>query len=81
MDRSVLAVSIREAARCLSLSPRTLATLVASHELPSRKVGHRRIIPIDALEAFLRRGMSASDGHLGRSGDHTGEARSGESSD
>ena len=36
-----LAVDIREAARRLSLSPRTVATLVARRELVSRKVGRR----------------------------------------
>jgi hypothetical protein len=27
---------------------------VAKRELPSRKIGRRRIIPVQALEAFLR---------------------------
>jgi len=49
-----LAVSIPEAARRLGLSIRTVATLVSRRELVSRKVGRRRIIPIAALEAFLR---------------------------
>jgi excisionase family DNA binding protein len=49
-----LAVSIPEAARRLGLSIRTVATLVSRRELASRKVGRRRIIPVSALEAFLR---------------------------
>ena len=49
-----LAVSIPEAARRLGLSSRTIATLVSRRELASRKVGRRRIIPVAALEAFLR---------------------------
>ena len=49
-----LAVSIPEAARRLGLSIRTVATLVSRCELPSRKVGRRRIIPVAALEAFVR---------------------------
>jgi excisionase family DNA binding protein len=53
MTERVLAVDIREAARQLSLSVRTIATLVARRELPSRKVGRRRIIPVAALEAFI----------------------------
>ena len=53
-DETVLAVGIVEAARRLGLSARTVATLVSRHELPSRRVGRRRIIPVAALEAFLR---------------------------
>jgi len=53
-DETVLAVGLTEAARRLGLSTRTVATLVLTDELPSRKVGRRRIIPVVALEAFLR---------------------------
>ncbi len=53
--QEVLAVDIPEAARRLGLSTRTVAALVSRHELPSRKVGRRRIIPVVALEAFIRR--------------------------
>jgi len=55
-DETVLAVGIAEAARRLGLSARTVATLVSRRELPSRKVGRRRIIPVVALEAFIKRG-------------------------
>jgi excisionase family DNA binding protein len=54
-DETVLAVGIAEAARRLGLSARTIATLVSRHELPSRKVGRRRIIPVAALEVFVQR--------------------------
>ena len=54
-DETVLAVGMVEAARRLGLSVRTVATLVSRHELPSRKVGRRRIIPVLALEAFVER--------------------------
>jgi excisionase family DNA binding protein len=57
-DESVLAVGITEAARRLGISPRTIATLIARRELQSRKVGRRRIIPVMALEAFVRRDHS-----------------------
>ena len=53
-DESVLAVGIGEAARRLGLSVRTVASLVLRRELPSRKVGRRRIIPVVELEAFVR---------------------------
>jgi excisionase family DNA binding protein len=49
-----------EAARRLGLSSRTVATLVLRRELPSRKVGRRRIIPVVALEAFVRSDHRAS---------------------
>ena len=52
-DETVLAVGMVEAARRLGLSARTVATLVLRRELPSRKVGRRRIIPVAALETFL----------------------------
>ena len=54
-DETVLAVGIVEAARRLGLSARTVATLVSRHELPSRRVGRRRIIPVAALEVFVQR--------------------------
>lgn len=53
-DESVLAVGMAEAARRLGLSTRTVATLVLRNDLPSRKVGRRRIISVMALEAFVR---------------------------
>jgi len=53
-DGTVIAVGIAEAARRLGLSARTVATLVSRCQLASRKVGRRRIIPVLALENFLR---------------------------
>ena len=55
MEEKVLAVSVLEAARRLGISARTVATLVARKELQSRKIGRRRVIPVAALEHFLRR--------------------------
>jgi excisionase family DNA binding protein len=60
-NEAVIAVGMAEAARRLGLSARTIATLVLRRELPSRKVGRRRIIPVVALEAFVR-----SDPETGR---------------
>jgi len=54
-DETILAVGMTEAARRLGLSARTVATLVLRQELASRKVGRRRIIPVVALEAFVRK--------------------------
>ena len=53
-NETVVAVGMAEAARRLGLSARTVATLVLRRELPSRKVGRRRIIPVAALEEFIR---------------------------
>ena len=54
-DESVLAVSIPDAAHRLGISPRTVATLISRKQLTSRKIGRRRVIPVRALEEFLRR--------------------------
>lgn len=54
-QRDLLAVSVAEAARRLSLSVRTVSSLVARKELPSRKIGRRRVICVADLERFLRR--------------------------
>jgi excisionase family DNA binding protein len=72
-----LAVSIPEAARRLGLSIRTVATLVSRRELASRKVGRRRIIPVAALEAFVRgeprtgnaKHVQSIQGNSGRTGE------------
>jgi len=53
-DETVLAVGMAEAARRLGLSARTVATLVLRRQLPSLRVGRRRIVPVAALEAFVR---------------------------
>jgi excisionase family DNA binding protein len=58
MQNDALALDVREAARRLSISPRTLALLIARGEIQSRKIGRRRIIPVAALEKFLVRDHS-----------------------
>jgi excisionase family DNA binding protein len=50
-----LAVDIREAAQMLSVSPRTIQNYIAAKLLPARKIGRRTVIPIRALENFLRK--------------------------
>ena len=49
-----LAVSIGTAAEMLSVSPRTIQNYIAVKLLPTRKIGRRTVIPVRALEAFLR---------------------------
>jgi len=55
-----IAVGIAEAARRIGVSTRTLATLIAREEIPSRKVGRRRIVPVAALETFVNLGFERS---------------------
>jgi excisionase family DNA binding protein len=50
-----LAVSVREAAAMLSISPRSVQNYIRLKTLPARKIGRRTVIPVRALEAFLRR--------------------------
>jgi excisionase family DNA binding protein len=55
MDDKLILVSKRDAARQLSVSPRTLDNLIAGRELPVRRIGRRVLIPRKALENFARR--------------------------
>ena len=52
---AALSVGMVEAARRLGLSARTIATLIKKNELPSRKIGRRRLISVRDLEAFIKR--------------------------
>ena len=49
-----LAVDIRSAAEMLSVSPRTIQNYIHAKLLPARKIGRRTVIPVRALENFLR---------------------------
>jgi hypothetical protein len=49
-----LAVDIRSAAEMLSVSPRTIQNYLRLKMLTGRKIGRRTVIPIRALENFLR---------------------------
>jgi excisionase family DNA binding protein len=51
----VLNVSVSEAARRLGVCARTVANLIQSKELNSRRIGRRRVIPVVELERFNRR--------------------------
>jgi excisionase family DNA binding protein len=50
-----LLVSKRDAAAMLSLCVRTIDNLIATKELPARRVGKRVLIPFSALQQFARR--------------------------
>jgi len=49
-----IAVSVREAAAMLSISPRSIQNYIHAKLLPARKIGRRTVIPVRALEMFLR---------------------------
>lgn len=49
-----IALSKQEAAKMLSVSPRTIDRLIALKELQVRRLGRRVLIPRISLENFLR---------------------------
>jgi excisionase family DNA binding protein len=50
-----LLVSRRDAAARLQISVRSVDYLIASRQLPARRIGRRRLIPRNALDQFARR--------------------------
>jgi excisionase family DNA binding protein len=49
-----LAVSVREAAAMLGISPRSIQNYIHAKRLPARKIGRRTVILVRALGNFLR---------------------------
>jgi excisionase family DNA binding protein len=54
LEGTKLAVGIREAAQMVGVSPRTIQNYIAAKLLPHRKLGRRTVVPVRALETFLR---------------------------
>jgi Helix-turn-helix domain len=54
MEPQKLAVGTREAAKMIDVSPRTIQNYIAAKILKARKIGRRTVIPVKALELFLR---------------------------
>ncbi|MEQ9454676.1 MAG: helix-turn-helix domain-containing protein [Phycisphaeraceae bacterium] len=50
---SPLLLNIRQAAKVLGISSRYVSDLVARDEIPSIKLGRRRLFPYDALKTWL----------------------------
>ena len=48
-----LALTVIETAEALTVSTRTVERLIAKGELPSRKIGWRRVVPVAALNEYL----------------------------
>lgn len=53
MSSNQLVLTVAETAEALALSPRTIARMLARHDLPSIKIGRRRLIRRDALRTWL----------------------------
>jgi excisionase family DNA binding protein len=64
-QREVQFLSIREAARVLSMSEVTVRRYVASRELGSTKIGRSRRIPMEAIRRLAEAG--ATEGRSDRS--------------
>src|SRR5436309_3221584 len=58
--RTPLLVDRREAARLLSLSPRTIFTLTKSGQLPSKRIGRNVRYSVDELVAWLSKTANAT---------------------
>lgn len=52
-----IAVDLREAARRLGVSPRTMATMVAERQIESFTIGRRRLVPVAALTEYVARAL------------------------
>jgi excisionase family DNA binding protein len=55
-EKSKLALSVPEVATVLGLHPNTVWALIRRGELASVRAGRRVLIPLVALEAFLKAG-------------------------
>jgi excisionase family DNA binding protein len=51
------AFSIRETERAVNLSHATIYRLIAAGKLRTVKVGARRLVPVEAIDALLREGV------------------------
>ena len=60
IDQSKLLLSVPEAAHLLSIGRSRCYDLVLSGQLRSLKLGRRRLIPKEALEAFVAEQMKAA---------------------
>lgn len=50
-----LSYSVNEAAEAISLSPRSVWTLIAKGKIETRKIGCRTVIPAQSLHSLLER--------------------------
>lgn len=55
-------LSVEEAATQINVSERTLRSLISGGEILSVKVGRRRLLPVDSVDAFVRRLVNGGNG-------------------
>ena len=48
-----VALSVAEAAKALSLSDRTITSMITKGEIPVIRIGKRRLIPVDGLREWV----------------------------
>lgn len=64
-----LLITQAQAADLLGVSMRTVHNLSAANELPSRRIGRRRMIPYSALTQLIRRDARTRLEHMGSAND------------
>ena len=62
-ETPVKTVSIREAARLLSISPRTIHNYIASNAIRTVRVGRRVLVPMKSVNEVATRGISQKRSH------------------
>jgi excisionase family DNA binding protein len=60
------AVSVREAARLLSLSQRTIHNYIASNAIRTVRVGRRVLVPMKSVNEVALRGVPKNSGRVGQ---------------
>lgn len=61
LQESAITVTVARAAELLNLSPRSVAGYIASGELPSVKLGRRRLVRVKDLERFVQRSHGSAE--------------------
>ena len=59
-NENLLAVSVAEAGRRLSVCTRTIFGLIKAGKLPAKKIGRRTVIRVVDLESFLNKSTKAA---------------------
>lgn len=57
-----IAISVEEAAHMVGLSRAAFYPLVMAGDVPSVKVGSRRLVPVEALREWMDRQLAAAGG-------------------
>lgn len=57
-----ITLSIAEASKSMSISDRTIQTLISRGEIPTVSIGKRRLIPVDGLREWVANGCPKVNG-------------------